>query len=77
MSAKRWKRARTTPKHVAREIDGRQRRILRPPWWIRLLAWAGYERIPRRWHRKWEKRHDQALHDSVKIMTYGIMRGRK
>ena len=77
MSAKRWKRARSNPKSYARDIDREKRRVLRPPWWIRLLTWAGYERIPARWRTRWERHHDQALHDSVKIMTHGIMRGKK
>lgn len=77
MSAKRWKRARSTPTHVAREIDTQKRRQLRPPWWIRLLTWSGYERIPARWLARWERGHGKALHDSVKIMTHGIMRGRR
>ena len=74
MSAKRWKRARSAPSHLAREIDAEKRREIRRPWWIRLLSWAGYDRLPARWFRRWEERHDQALHDSVKIMTHGIMR---
>lgn len=77
MSAKRWKRARANPKAFAREIDREKRRQLWPPWWIRLLSWAGYERIPKWWYRRWLKGHARALHSSVKIMTHGIMRGRK
>ncbi len=77
MSAKRWKRARANPSHLAREIDAEKRRKLRAPWWIRALAWAGYDQLPARWHKKWASRHLKALHDSVKIMTHGIMRGRK
>ena len=77
MSAKRWKRARTTPKHVAREIDGQQRRKLRPPWWINLAACLFGEGIRKRWVNRWAIQHLKALHDSVKIMTHGIMRGKK
>lgn len=75
MSARKWKRLREGPKLMAERLDKRERRLIRPPLRVRVLAWF----VPAtrdRWQNKWERAHALALRKTVKHMSH-VMEVRK